>query len=745
MLLDTDDPSIASSFAGTDVSLASPRRSTRIKESPSIDYAKFSRTRNLSGQSNDSTSGRSTTPIRRTKSPGRSKNQVLRTSHGISALHRGEPSPLTVPTLNLNQHSTVTTHHSTVTTPPQSTSHPHSSTRGLGTRPMASLDLQSEDEDIQNTGFCQPNHFKERVSEKVTKVIERMSLMMIGLVGARGMKFLQSREGKFVAGFIALVFILLLLKLLLVFIQAIGVVDRTVVLVSAVFSPFLQVGEAARLGVMSLPEVLSRREVQFISPLDHAQTALDYDLLAAKILDSAKFQQLVNKLAARQGERVREQVEGDMKEQLGRMEEMKAMQEESYFTLDKTMAETKLGLEAELAKIVISVQEQLTGMGGKTDIKTEDLLKVEGDLNKVKKDWDVLSEKVKSLEKSSDYSRELAVIDDLKLRVSRLSDDFGVLKTTDISKCCKSKEDLLASVDSKVYEAVSSQTDGLKEWVSQNHLNISQINSRLDELRREIVVQAGEGLKEAATLEAKYQAELSVNSQMEAWRDELEKHMASKMEEKVNHQALANVENEVGEGKVGEIVRKALTKYDADKTGLFDFALETAGGSILATKCTETYQLSSAVMSVMGFPFWWETNSPRIILQPGAAPGQCWAFTGSHGTVVIRLSAAIHVSGISVEHIPRLLSPDGNITSAPHKMSLYAVKDPLGLDLPAPLLNFTYSSLGDPVQTFLLTRPTVNRYDTVEITVNSNHGHSDYTCLYRIRIHGNLENSDSLH
>ena len=62
---------------------------------------------------------------------------------------------------------------------------------------------------------------------------------------------------------------------------------------------------------------------------------------------------------------------------------------------------------------------------------------------------------------------------------------------------------------------------------------------------------------------------------------------------------------------VRKIVHEALTKYDADKTGLFDFALETAGGSVVTTKCTEPYQLTSAVMSVWGIPFWWDTNSPR--------------------------------------------------------------------------------------------------------------------------------------
>lgn len=31
-------------------------------------------------------------------------------------------------------------------------------------------------------------------------------------------------------------------------------------------------------------------------------------------------------------------------------------------------------------------------------------------------------------------------------------------------------------------------------------------------------------------------------------------------------------------------MKKALARYDADKTGLFDYALESAGGSILSTR-----------------------------------------------------------------------------------------------------------------------------------------------------------------
>ena len=40
------------------------------------------------------------------------------------------------------------------------------------------------------------------------------------------------------------------------------------------------------------------------------------------------------------------------------------------------------------------------------------------------------------------------------------------------------------------------------------------------------------------------------------------------------------------------IVQKALNKYDADRTGLVDHALESGGGSIISTRCTEAYQVT---------------------------------------------------------------------------------------------------------------------------------------------------------
>lgn len=57
--------------------------------------------------------------------------------------------------------------------------------------------------------------------------------------------------------------------------------------------------------------------------------------------------------------------------------------------------------------------------------------------------------------------------------------------------------------------------------------------------------------------------------------------------------------------------------------------------------------------------------------QPGVMPGECWAFQGSQGTAVIKLINQIYVTGISLEHIPRSISPSGEISTAPKEFSVW--------------------------------------------------------------------------
>merc|ERR1711994_244808 len=205
------------------------------------------------------------------------------------------------------------------------------------------------------------------------------------------------------------------------------------------------------------------------------------------------------------------------------------------------------------------------------------------------------------------------------------------------------------------------------------------------------------------------------------------------------------------EEDVSRIVKTELVTYDADKTGKFDFALESAGGTVLSTRCTQTYDAATAVYSIWGIPVWWESvNGPRAILQPGANPGQCWAvkgdgtgFTAPPISVVIELSDKIIIDSVTLEHIPETLSPDGNIKSAPKDFSVLGLSD-INDPNPVVLGNFTYVIGHRPVQTFTINpsnqedEAIIKSFSMVELKVLSNYGNPVYTCIYRFRVHGNL-------
>ena len=48
-----------------------------------------------------------------------------------------------------------------------------------------------------------------------------------------------------------------------------------------------------------------------------------------------------------------------------------------------------------------------------------------------------------------------------------------------------------------------------------------------------------------------------------------------------------------------------------------DFSCKPAGGSILSTRCSETYETKTALMSLFGLPLWYFSQSPRVVIQVG--------------------------------------------------------------------------------------------------------------------------------
>ncbi|NXF02592.1 SUN2 protein, partial [Smithornis capensis] len=191
----------------------------------------------------------------------------------------------------------------------------------------------------------------------------------------------------------------------------------------------------------------------------------------------------------------------------------------------------------------------------------------------------------------------------------------------------------------------------------------------------------------------------------------------------------------VTEEQVHLIVDQALKRYSEDRVGMVDYALESAGASVINTRCSETYETRTALLSLFGIPLWYHSQSPRVILQPDVNPGNCWAFRGSQGFAVIRLSSVIRPTAVTLEHIPKALSPQGTIPSAPKDFTVYGLKEE-GEEEGLLLGQFTYNHDGDPIQTFYLEGDSVGTYQLVELRVLSNWGHPEYTCIYRFRVHG---------
>ncbi|GAA50480.1 SUN domain-containing protein 2 [Clonorchis sinensis] len=184
---------------------------------------------------------------------------------------------------------------------------------------------------------------------------------------------------------------------------------------------------------------------------------------------------------------------------------------------------------------------------------------------------------------------------------------------------------------------------------------------------------------------------------------------------------------------VQKLIDAALERFAADRVGMADFALESAGGSIVGTRCTRTYTERAALFTIFGIPLARLSNSARTILQPSNNPGDCWAFHGSTGQAVIRLSAPIIITSVTLEHLPRVLSPNQRVDSAPKDFVIKGLSSET--DEGVVIGTFVYDINGPAIQTFPIEGQS-SSWHLIELGILSNHGHPLYTCVYRLRVHG---------
>ncbi|KAF8983141.1 hypothetical protein BGZ46_010806 [Entomortierella lignicola] len=244
---------------------------------------------------------------------------------------------------------------------------------------------------------------------------------------------------------------------------------------------------------------------------------------------------------------------------------------------------------------------------------------------------------------------------------------------------------------------------------------------------------------------------------------------SSSVSDNTNGRALTDVEQEL----ISSLIDEALEKYSADAIAKPDYALFSGGGRIIP-------RLTSSDYHHPVHPTFWGRIGLRYLvplpkrekpaekaIEPGLLAGECWAMEGREGQLAIRLARKIIVTEVTIEHADPSIVFDMN--SAVKEVEIWGLR---GSEDAAPASEQTSSQKGGPVEPlaedtqdlpwpgalFLTTVEYLTKTDDIKpktrqtfsiplskqtsplvgvvLRIKSNWGNPNYTCLYRIRVHG---------
>ncbi|KAI5807781.1 hypothetical protein BZA77DRAFT_362975 [Pyronema omphalodes] len=145
--------------------------------------------------------------------------------------------------------------------------------------------------------------------------------------------------------------------------------------------------------------------------------------------------------------------------------------------------------------------------------------------------------------------------------------------------------------------------------------------------------------------------------------------------------------------------------------------------------------------------------SPVIALLPTTDVGDCWPFPGGYGTLAVRLSEEIYPTHFTIEHAPKLLAPDFSSAPSGKPYAMERIMAPGPPESNDAVYRVDKNSrefvkvdtviyeggAEDGVESFELSTDFQQmgvKIGIVAVVVRENWGNEDFTCLYRVRVHG---------
>lgn len=197
-------------------------------------------------------------------------------------------------------------------------------------------------------------------------------------------------------------------------------------------------------------------------------------------------------------------------------------------------------------------------------------------------------------------------------------------------------------------------------------------------------------------------------------------------------------------------VKEDLRLLYADNTDMIDYAADASGGKIVPHLSSATYSSPHQLVAtdvLHSFGANAHIGKRDGVIKPGAKTlGDCWPLQGRSGSLTVQLKTPLNISHVSVEHVARSVTKYPG--TAPRSFRVLGRKSTHVAEQPLLLhsqKNFVYDIYSERlVQTFALDRGLdggkeegeEEGFGVVTLEVLDNWGNNDYTCLYRLRVHG---------